>query len=191
VVSLLGWCAVAILARVSIKTLTSKVIYRNPWLSLREDQIERADGSRGLYSVVDIPDFALIIPADSDGFHLVEQYRYPTQTRSWEFPSGSFPPGVTGTPEEMAAAELAEETGFTAGTLRKLGYLHCANGMTGEGVHVFLATDLVPGRPNREIAEQDMRQRWFPRDEVERMLRDGVITDSPSAAAYLLLTLHA
>ena len=180
----------AIVAGVSIKTLTSKVMYRNPWLSVREDQIERADGSHGLYSVVDIPDFALIIPADRDGFHLVEQYRYPTQTQSWEFPSGSFAPGVTGTPEEMAAAELAEETGFTAGNFRKLGFLHCANGMTGEGFHVFLATDLVPGRPNREIAEQDMRQRWFPRREVEQMLRDGVITDSPSAAAYLLLTLH-
>jgi 8-oxo-dGDP phosphatase len=176
---------------VSIKTLTSDVVYQNPWLSVREDQIEFADGTRGLYSVVDRPDFALIIPADSDGFHLVEQYRYTTRSRSWEFPAGSFPPGVTGTPEEMAAAELAEETGFTAGNLRRLGYLHCANGTTGEGVHVFLATDLVPGQPNREIAEQDMRQQWFPRREVERMLKAGVITDGPSMAAYLLFTLNA
>ena len=175
----------------SIKTLTSDVVYQNPSLSVREDQIEFADGTRGLYSVVDRPDFALIIPADSDGFHLVEQYRYTTQSRSWEFPAGSFPPGVTGTPEEMAAAELAEETGFTAGNLRRLGYLHCANGTTGEGVHVFLATDLVPGQSNREIAEQDMRQQWFPRREVERMLKDGVITDGPSMAAYLLFTLNA
>lgn len=175
----------------SIKTLTSDVVYENPWLSVREDQIEFADGTRGLYSVVDRPDFALIIPADSDGFHLVEQYRYTTQSRSWEFPAGSFPPGVTGTPEQMAAAELADETGFTTGNLRRLGYLHCANGTTGEGAHVFLATDLVPGQPNREIAEQDMRQRWFPRREVERMLKDGVITDGPSMAAYLLFTLNA
>lgn len=94
----------------SIKTLTSKVIYQNPWLSVREDQIERADGTRGLYSVVDIPDFALIIPAAMGGFYLVEQYRYPIQSRSLEFPSGSFSHGVTGNPEEMAAAELAEET---------------------------------------------------------------------------------
>jgi 8-oxo-dGTP pyrophosphatase MutT (NUDIX family) len=175
---------------VSIKTLTSKLIYQNPWLSVREDQIEYANGTRGLYSVVDIPDFAVVIPAERDGFHLVEQYRYTTQTRSWEFPSGSFSPGTTGTPEEMAAAELAEETGFTAGSLRKIGFLHCANGMTGEGIHVFLATDLVPGQPNRENAEQDMCQCWFPRHEVERMFRDGVITDAPSAAAYLLLNLE-
>lgn len=175
----------------SIRTLSSRVVYENPWLSLREDQVEREDGSSGLYSVVDKPDFALVIPMENDGFHLVEQYRYPVQCRSWEFPAGSFPHGVTGTPEEMAAAELVEETGFTTGRLEKLGYLHCANGMTGEGVHVFLATDLTPGEPNREQTEQDMRQRWFPRAEVESMLRDGVITDSPSVAAYLLLTLRS
>jgi 8-oxo-dGTP pyrophosphatase MutT (NUDIX family) len=176
---------------VSIKTLSSTVMYRNPWMSLREDKIEYADGTRGVYSVVDRPDFALVIPADRDGFHLVEQYRYTVQARTWEFPSGSFPPGASGTPEEMAAAELAEETGFTAGSLTKLGYLHCANGTTGEGVHVFLATDLVGGEPDREHAEQDMTQRWFPRGEVERMIRDGLLTDGPSLAAYLLMTLRA
>jgi 8-oxo-dGDP phosphatase len=175
---------------VSIKTLSSRVVYKNPWLSVREDQIKHANGSRGLYSVIDKPDFALVLPAENDGFHLVEQYRYPIRCRSWEFPSGSFPQGVTGTPAEMAAAELGEETGFAAGQLKKLGYLHCANGMTGEGVHVFLATDLIPGEPRREDTEQDMHQRWFPRSEVERMLRDGIITDGPSVAAYLLLTLQ-
>jgi 8-oxo-dGDP phosphatase len=175
---------------VSIKTLSSRVVYENPWLSLREDQIERADGSRGLYSVIDKTDFALVIPVENDGFYLVEQYRYPIQARSWEFPAGSFPQGVTGTPDQMAAAELAEETGLTAGRLEKLGYLHSANATTGERVHVFLATDLTPGEPRREQTEQDMRQRWFPRPEVERMLRDGVITDGPSLAGYLLLTLR-
>lgn len=174
----------------SIKTLSSRVVYENPWLSLREDEVERADGSRGLYSVIDKPDFALVIPMEHDGFHLVEQYRYPVQARSWEFPAGSFPHGATGSPDELAAAELAEETGLTAGRLEKLGYLHSANAMTGEGVHVFLATDLSPGEPNREVTEQDMRQRWFPRPEMERMLREGVITDGPTLAAYLLLTLR-
>lgn len=174
----------------SIRTLSSKLVYENQWLSLREDRIEHADGSRGLYSVIDKSDFALVIPLEDDGFHLVEQFRYPVGSRSWEFPSGSFPPGVTGTPEEMAAAELAEETGFTAGRLEKLGHFHCANGMTGEGVHVFLATELVAGEPNREGTEQDMRMRWFPRKQVESMIRDGVITDGSSIAAYLLSALR-
>ena len=130
-----------------------------------------------------------MIPAERDGFHLVEQYRYPTGARSWEFPSGSFPPGTTGSVEEMAASELAEETGFKAGSWRALGRLDVASGTTGQRVHVFLASDLVPGEPHREPAEQDMVQRWFSRTRVEQMIRDGVITDGPSVAAYLLMTL--
>ena len=55
---------------------------------------------------------------------------------------------------------------------------------------VFLATELVPGEPRREQTEQDMRQRWFSRSEVEGMIREGIITDGPSLAAYLLLQLR-
>ncbi|MCP3805284.1 NUDIX hydrolase [Allokutzneria sp. A3M-2-11 16] len=173
-----------------MRTVSSRVVYENPWLSLREDRIEHLDGSDGLYSVVDKPDFAVVIPLEDNGFHLVEQYRYPVRRRSWEFPSGSFPPGITGAPEDMAVAELAEETGLVAGRMEELGYLHCANGMSGVGAHVFLATDLTGGEPNREATEQDMRQQWFPRAEVERMVRGGVITDGPTLAAYLMWTLH-
>jgi 8-oxo-dGTP pyrophosphatase MutT (NUDIX family) len=173
-----------------VRTLSSRVVYENPWLALREDQVERADGSRGIYSVVDSNDFAVVVPFENEGFHLVEQYRYPVGARSWEFPSGSFPAGVTGTPAELAAAELAEETGFTAGRLERLGSLNPSNSLTGQRCHVFVATDLTPGEPNREPTEQDMRQEWFPRAEVERMLREGVITDGPSLAAYLLFTMH-
>jgi 8-oxo-dGDP phosphatase len=173
-----------------MKQVSSQVVYANPWLSLREDQVERVDGSRGIYSVVDSQDFALVVPFENDGFHLVEQYRYPIGARSWEFPSGSFPAGVTGTPSELAAAELAEETGLTAGRLERLGYLNPANGTINQGCHVFLATELTAGEPDRELTEQDMRQQWFPRADFERMLRDGVIADGPTLAAYLLLTLN-
>ncbi len=173
-----------------IKTLTSRIVYENKWMTLREDEIEREDGSRGIYAVIDKPDFAVVIPMENDGFHLVEQYRYPTGQRSWEFPSGAFPAGVTGTREELAAAELAEETGFTATTFTHLGYLHSAKSLTSEGYDVFLATGLTPGEARREVEEQDMRQEWFPRGEVERMIRSGVITDDSTLAAYLLLTMR-
>jgi len=174
-----------------VRQLSSRLVYSNQWLSLREDQVSRADGSQGVYSVVDAADFALVMPFENDGFHLVEQYRYPVGARSWEFPSGSFPAGVTGTVTELAATELREETGFTAGRLTRVGYLNPANAMSGLGCHVYLATDLTSGELRREVTEQDMRQEWFPRGEVERMLRDGVITDGPTIAAYLLLGLRS
>lgn len=174
-----------------IRTLSTRVVYSNPWLTLREDEIERADGSRGIYSVVDKPDFALVIPLENDGFHLVEEYRYPLGERRWQFPQGAFPAGVTGTPAELAAAELREETGFTAGRWQRLGYLNAAHGITNQCFDVFLATELVAGEPDREVTEQDMRQEWFPRADVERMIRDGVLRDDSSLAAYLLFTMGA
>lgn len=72
----------------TIRTLDSMVVYTNPWISVREDRIQRPDGSHGIYGVVDVPDFAIVIPMENDGFHLVEEYRYPVGRRTWNFPQG-------------------------------------------------------------------------------------------------------
>jgi 8-oxo-dGDP phosphatase len=171
----------------TVEQLSSREVYRNPWLSLREDEIRRPDGSAGIYSVVDKPDFALVIPAEPDGFHLVEQYRYPVRGRYWEFPQGT---GGAADPEALARAELAEETGLRAGSLERLGHLHCAYGMSSQGFDVFLATDLTPGPTAREASEQDMRQRRVTRAEFEELVRSGRVTDDSTLAAYALLLMR-
>ena len=168
-----------------VRRLSTREVYRNPWMALREDEIRRPDGSAGIYSVVDKPDFALVIPAEPDGFHLVEQYRYPVGGRYWEFPQGTAPGGAA-----VAAAELAEETGLRAGALELLGHLHCAYGMSSQGFDVFLATELTPGPPDREDSEQDMRQRRVSRAEFEELVRSGQVTDDSTLAAYALLLMR-
>jgi hypothetical protein len=174
----------------SIRQLSTREVYRNPWLTLREDQIRRPDGSDGVYSVIDKPDFALVIPAEPDGFHLVEQYRYAVGGRFWEFPQGTATGGAVVPPAELAAAELAEETGLRAGSLEPLGHLHCAYGMSSQAFDIFLATDLAPGPTAREATEQDMRQRLVGRAEFEAMVRSGQITDDSTLAAYALLLMR-
>ena len=61
----------------TIRTLGSQVVYENRWMRVREDAIERPDGSRGLYGVVEKPDFVAIAAIDRPCglVHLVEQYR--------------------------------------------------------------------------------------------------------------------
>ncbi len=173
-----------------IRQLSSRLVYENAWLSVREDRIQRMDGSRGIYSVVDRPDAAMVIATERDGFHLVDQYRYPVAGRFWEFPQGCFPDRRSGDPVELAHRELAEETGLRAGSMTQLGSLFGWHGASGQVIEVFLATDLVPGPPDREIEEQDMRHRWFARAEFEQMMRDGRIRDSCTVAGYTLLGLH-
>ncbi|GAA4506165.1 MULTISPECIES: NUDIX domain-containing protein [Nonomuraea] len=171
----------------TIRQLSTKVVYANAWMKVREDEIERPDGSRGTYGYVDKPDFALVIPMERDGFHLVEEYRYPVRRRSWSFPQGS---AAEPTPEDVARTELAEETGLRARTWTPLGALDNAHGLATQRLHVYLATGLEAGAAEREHTEQDMRRRWVSRAEFEDMLRAGEVGDSGSVAAYTLLTLH-
>jgi 8-oxo-dGTP pyrophosphatase MutT (NUDIX family) len=172
-----------------IRTITSNVVYTDNWIRLRKDDIERSDGSRGTYAVVERSDFALVVPAENDGFHLVEEYRYPIGKRSWSFPQGSFPHGETGTPEELARIELAQETGLRTGRLTHLGTLTAAHGMSSQYCDYFLATDLVAGPPDPEPEEMGIRHGWVTRDEFEKMVRDAKITDDSTLAAYALLLL--
>ena len=177
--------------RPAIEQLSTRVAYQTPYLRLREDKIRRADGSDGIYSYVDKPDFALVIAVENDGFHLVEQYRYPVRERSWEFPQGTLP-GMDPAPdpEHLAREELRQETGITAEVMRHLGHLYCAMGMSKQGFDVFVATGLTPGTAELEVEEQDLVHRWFPRDELEAMIRTGIITDDSTLAAYTLFLLN-
>jgi 8-oxo-dGTP pyrophosphatase MutT (NUDIX family) len=172
-----------------VRTRSSREAYRNPWIRVREDVIEREDGSTGLYGVVERPDFALVIPAERDGFWLVEQFRYPLGRRSWEFPQGTWGHGKDGSAEALARAELAEETGIRAAGLRRLGHLDLAPGLSTQEFDVWLATGLTPGATAREVTEADMRQRFVPETELRAMIADGRFTDGPSLAAFSLLLL--
>ncbi len=173
-----------------MESVGSRQVYANPWMTVREDDVRRADGSAGIYGVVDKPHYALVIPVDGDRLMLVEQFRYPLGERRWEFPQGTAPGRADLPADELAARELREETGLAAGTITHLGELDCAPGMTSQRGNVFLATDLVEGVAEREPEEQDMRAAWFGRAEFEAMVVKGEITDAQSLAAYALLMLH-
>lgn len=170
----------------TVEPTSTKVVYANEWMTVTEDVILRADGEAGIYGVVHKPDFALVLPRTAGGFWLVEQFRYPVGRREWEFPQGTFPAGITGSPLELARTELAEETGLRAETLTHLGRLNLAAGVSGQRFDVFLAEGLRTGEPAREATEQDMVHRQFDDAEIDSMIRSGTLVDSASLAALLL-----
>jgi 8-oxo-dGTP pyrophosphatase MutT (NUDIX family) len=173
-----------------MRTTSSREVYRNAWIRVREDQVERQDGSTGVYGVIERDDFALVLPAERDGFWLIEQFRLPLGRRSWEFPQGTWGQGNGGTAEELARAELAEETGLRAAELRHLGHLDLAPGLSTQEFDVWLATGLTAGPTAREATEADMRQVFVTEQELRYMIRDGRFTDGPSLAAYSLLLIE-
>lgn len=165
--------------------MSSRVVYENAWMTVREDQTRLPDGSPGLYGVVEKADSALVLPRWRDGFWLVEQFRYPIGRRAWEFPQGT---GVA-TGEQLARHELAEETGLRAETMTHLGHLYEAYGFSSHGFDAYLATGLTEGPPAREVTEQDMIHQAFTDAEIVGMIRSGGIVDAPSLAALTLYRL--
>ena len=172
----------------SIKTLSSREIYRNPWLRLREDQIERSNGARGIYGVVEKDDCAIILPIEADTVYLVEQFRYTIQQRALELPQGGWETANVD-PEELARGELREETGLTAASMTFLGSLWIAYGFALQKQHVFLATGLTPGGTHPDPEEHDLVLRPTPIRDFESMLLDGTIADSSTVAAWGLYRL--
>src|ERR1700760_2746800 len=136
----------------AIRILSSREIYRNPWLRMREDEIERSNGTRGIYSVVDKHDCAVILPIDGDHIWLVEQYRYTIGERALELPQGGWEAEDVD-PEALAPGELREETGLLAGRMTELPWMWIAYGFTRQRQHVFVAEDLVPSSHERDPEE--------------------------------------
>jgi ADP-ribose pyrophosphatase len=171
-----------------IRKTGSSVVYKNRWMTVREDDIVRADGASGIYGVVEKPDFAVVAAVEDGSVCLVEQHRYPVGARYWELPQGAKEGGGVD-PLEVARAELKEETGLAAGSMRQVGSFYQAYGYSTQRCYVFLASDLSQGERELEPEELGMIARSFPIAEVERMIVEGVIADAATIAAFGLLRL--
>jgi ADP-ribose pyrophosphatase len=177
---------------VTIKTIRSREVYRNQWTRVREDVIERANGQRGIYGVVDKDPASIIIPlevaAEGEFVYLIEQFRYTVGRRHLEFPQGGWEVADV-VPEEMARGELKEETGLTAERMTQLSTLQIAYGVMNQKHHVFLAEGLAQGEAEPDVEESDLVLRRVSVEQFEAMVVDGTIVDNCSVAAWGLYRL--
>jgi len=167
----------------SIKTLSTREVYRNPWLRVREDEIERDSGKRGIYGVIEKDPCAAIIAIENGHIYLVEQFRYTVQERCLELPQGGWEDAEVD-PEEMARGELREETGLRAESMEYLGWFWIAYGFARQKQHVFVATGLTQGACEPDAEEHDLKVHRVPLMEFEAMMRDGRIRDGCTLGAW-------
>ena len=174
-----------------MKTIASRVVYQNRWMTVREDEIERLDGSPGIYSFIEKPTAVMIIPLDGspeDGYvYLIEQLRYPVGRRFLEFPGGAWEDRPDAEPVDVALGELREETGLVPGRMEHVGFLYFAYGMSNQGFHLYCASELVQGEATPEATEQDLVLHRVSVREFEGLCRDGVIQDSATVSSWALL----
>ena len=163
---------------------SSKEVYQNPWIRLREDQVINPGGGKNIYGVVEFKNRAIgIIPFDDQGnTWLVGQYRYPLDEYSWEIPMGGGPLELDSL--ESAKRELLEETGLEAKNWKCICRIHTSNSVTNEEGFIFLASDLKQGNAAPEETE-DLRIMKLPLEKALEMVNRNQITDSLSIAGLL------
>jgi ADP-ribose pyrophosphatase len=174
----------------SITTLASREVYRNHWMRVREDDILRSNGQRGIYGVVEKDDGAIILPIETgdgggDRIWLVEQFRYTIQERVLELPQGAWERAIED-PEELARGELREETGLEAEQMTYLGFSWIAYGFTKQRHHVFVASGLTMTQSKPDVEEHDIAVRRVPVAEFERLMLEGKIRDGCTHAAWAM-----
>ena len=166
------------------RTISSRPVYANKWIAVREDFVALPDGRTTIYGVVSCGQCVGLLPfLGPDTVLLVRQYRYVAGRATWEMPTGGVHAGET--LEAAAQRELAEESGYRAGRLVRVSTYHTSKSVVDETAHLFLAEDLTRAETAPDETEFiDVRP--FPFDTVLRMVLDGEIVDGMTVIAVLL-----
>ena len=122
------------------KIISTKTVYQNPWIRVREDKVITPDGKDGIYGVIESKD-SVIVGAinEKNEIYLIYSFSYPAQSWQWELPGG----GSDG--EEIINAskrELAEETGIVAQEWVSLPTTRVCDGLMTERTYTLLAKGL-------------------------------------------------
>ena len=167
------------------KTRSSREVYRNPWIRVREDVAELPNGKTTLYGVVEMASEAAgVLPfVDDDHVLLVRQYRYVFgEDFRWEIPTGGVKPGEA--VEDGARREMQEETGYTVGRLEHVSTLYTSKSVCNEVAHIYLGYQLAEAVLPPDETEE-LEQAVFPFAEVLEMVRRSEIRDAMTIIAVL------
>jgi ADP-ribose pyrophosphatase len=151
-------------------------------------RVERAvqitpDGVEHARDIVRHPGAVVILPIFEDGrVCLVREYRVAVDETLIELPAGTLEPNED--PAEAAARELAEETGYRAGSIRPLLEFCMSPGILDERMHLFLAESLTPG-PMSLDAGEDLEPMTCTWAEAMEMARRGDIRDAKTLVSLL------
>ena len=160
------------------KVKSSKLHYSSPFLQVFEDKLILPNGEQTIFSRLDMPDFVTVLPITSTKIIMIHNYRYPTNQCFLELPSGIMEKGEN--PLQCAKRELREETGYHA----KLSYVtwYHPSSRSRQKAHIFLATSLLGGAPDRDRTEQQQVV-TIPLQQIMNKMDQGKLRHAPTIVA--------
>jgi len=169
----------------SWKTLSSRTVYQNRWMTVREDLAELPDGKSTIYGVVECPECVGVLPfVDEDHVLMVRQFRYVFgESHRWEMPSGGVKTGES--LEQAVRRELREEAGYDPAQLSHINTYFTSKSVVHEVAHLFIGRQLVRAHEPPDETEF-LEVACFPFEHVLQMVLESEIRDSMTVIAVLL-----
>ncbi len=157
-----------------------------PWLRVWRETVRLPEGQVVEdYHIVEIPDFAVVVPFTRRGRLVVERhYRHGVRRVVLGLPAGQGESGEN--PEAAARRELLEETGYGGGLWRSLGVYTISDSRIRGNAHLFAArgVERVVEATSDDLERTEvllMTQRRFL-----TAMAEGDVPDLAAVAAFLL-----
>jgi len=170
-------------------TVTStKQIYKNDWMEVREDSVIRPDGTTGIFGVVEYGSNnggVSILPMDREGnVYLIKQYAYAIEKYETFLPSGGIDEGED--PLTAAKRELMEEIGMESYEWVSLGISNPLSMAIKSPAHLFLALGVIQSGEK----EKDIEIIKLSFQDAINQIKSGTITHAGSLNALFKAKLY-
>ena len=168
--------------------LRTEQLHQGKIITLNSDTVRFPDGTSAEMDILRHPGASAVVPflsgpmGDEPQVLLLRQYRYAAGGYLYEIPAGRLDEGET--PIQCAARELKEETGCTADHMEVMTSILTTPGFTDEVIHLFMATGLSHGEPNKE-ADEFVEMVIMRLSEALERISTGEITDSKTIVGLL------
>ncbi|MFH0888058.1 MAG: NUDIX hydrolase [Planctomycetota bacterium] len=166
-----------------MQVISNKIVFKGKIFSVSKSVLKDTDG-RFIRETVVHPGASVIIPLISKNqVILVRQYRYPTGKYLWELPAGTIDKGES--PYACARRELEEETGFSAGKIRKIKEFYSCPGFCTEKLYLYVAEKLIFTAQKLD-ADEKVKYKIFSSDEISYLIEKNKIKDAKSLIGLIL-----
>lgn len=163
------------------KKVNSKTIYQGV-VNFKVDTVRLINGAVSKREYMQHPGASAVLAVENGKVLFVEQYRYPVKKVMLEIPAGKLKPRQT--PLACAKAELQEETGYTAKTIKRIITFNTSAAFADENLHIFYASGLKPGKTHFD-EDEFLNVKWLSLSNAVKMIKAGKITDSKTIIALL------
>ena len=158
-------------------------VYKGTSVSFRVDEVRLPNGGLAHREFMDHPGAVAVVPfLDKSRIVLVRQYRYPVGETTYEIPAGKLDKGEN--PLACVKRELLEETGYTAGKIKRLLSFWPTPAFANELLHIYVAHRLKPGKACPDD-DEFIAAEAVPLSRAVDWVYSGRIRDSKTVIALL------